>query len=103
MHFKWGLDIEDVPIFFSSYGWNTTSCYADDYDQGRDVGQRGLIFVHGARDLTQITDQAVASKSEITTHQTLKGEDLKEFAKNLAIEIIPEIESIIKTNSEDYQ
>jgi O-methyltransferase involved in polyketide biosynthesis len=49
-YFKWGLEIDAVPSFFATAGWNIVSCsFADDYDQGRDVGQRGLIFVHGMR------------------------------------------------------
>ncbi|MHA3963507.1 MAG: class I SAM-dependent methyltransferase [Candidatus Thorarchaeota archaeon SMTZ1-45] len=52
MHFKWGLNIEDVPAFFSRTGWNVTCAFADAYDQGRDVGQKGLIFVTGKRDLS---------------------------------------------------
>ena len=36
--------------FFASAGWNVLLCsFADDHDQGRDVGQKGLIFVHGMR------------------------------------------------------
>ncbi|MFX1521104.1 MAG: class I SAM-dependent methyltransferase [Promethearchaeota archaeon] len=49
-YFKWGLEIDVVPSFFATSGWNVVSCsFADDYDQGRDVGQRGFIFVHGGR------------------------------------------------------
>jgi methyltransferase (TIGR00027 family) len=48
-HFKWGLNKKAVPSFFVSAGWDVTCSYADDYDQGRDVGQKGLIFVHGIR------------------------------------------------------
>ncbi len=48
-YFKWGLEIETVPSFFAEAGWNVSCSYADDFDQGRDVGQRGLIFVHGER------------------------------------------------------
>lgn len=48
-YFKWGLDKKDVPAFFIQVGWKISCSYADDHDQGRDVGQRGLIFVHGTR------------------------------------------------------
>ena len=48
-HFKWGLDKLDVSLFFAKAGWNVSCSFADDFDQGRDVGQRGLIFVHGER------------------------------------------------------
>ncbi len=48
-YFKWGLDKEAAPSFFARAGWNVSCYWADDYDQGRDVGQEGLIFVHGVR------------------------------------------------------
>ncbi|MFX0209422.1 MAG: class I SAM-dependent methyltransferase, partial [Candidatus Hodarchaeota archaeon] len=48
-HFKWGLDKKAVPSFFAAVGWNVVCSFADDHDQGRDVGQRGLIFVQGVR------------------------------------------------------
>ena len=48
-HFKWGLEKKDVPSFFKTVGWNVSCSYADDHDQGRDVGQRGLMFVQGLR------------------------------------------------------
>ncbi len=48
-YFKWGLEKKAVPSFFASTGWNVSCVFADDYDQGRDVGQRGLIFVFGLR------------------------------------------------------
>ncbi|UCG00761.1 MAG: class I SAM-dependent methyltransferase [Candidatus Heimdallarchaeota archaeon] len=48
-YFKWGLDKKTVPSFFESAGWSVTCSFADDHDQGRDVGQRGLIFVSGVR------------------------------------------------------
>jgi methyltransferase (TIGR00027 family) len=51
-HFKWGLDIKAIPSFFAKAGWNVSCSYADDYDQGRDVGQKGIIFVHGVRAIT---------------------------------------------------
>jgi len=48
-YFKWGLEIKAVPSFFTAAGWNISCSFADDHDQGRDVGQRGLIFVTGVR------------------------------------------------------
>lgn len=48
-HSKWGLNKKDVPSFFTKAGWNVSCSFADDHDQGRDVGQKGLIFVHGIR------------------------------------------------------
>jgi methyltransferase (TIGR00027 family) len=48
-HFLWGIEKQDVPSFFDSVGWNVSCSFADDYNMGRDVGQRGMIFVHGYR------------------------------------------------------
>lgn len=49
-YFKWGLEKKAVPEFFAATGWKVSCSFADDHDQGRDVGQRGLIFVSGVRD-----------------------------------------------------
>jgi methyltransferase (TIGR00027 family) len=46
-YFKWGLDKKTVPTFFKKIGWEVSCSFADNHDQGRNVGQRGLIFVHG--------------------------------------------------------
>lgn len=46
-HFKWGIDIKEVPSLFSGLGWDLTCSFADKYDQGRDVGQNTMIFVDG--------------------------------------------------------
>ncbi|MFX1588828.1 MAG: class I SAM-dependent methyltransferase [Promethearchaeota archaeon] len=46
-HVKWGLNIQEVPAFFAKTGWAVTCVFADDFDQGRNVGQKGMIFVNG--------------------------------------------------------
>jgi methyltransferase (TIGR00027 family) len=51
-HFKWGLDKKDIQPFFAATGWTVSWSYADDHDEGRDVGQKGLIFVQGVRAIT---------------------------------------------------
>ncbi|MHA2329842.1 MAG: class I SAM-dependent methyltransferase [Candidatus Hodarchaeales archaeon] len=56
-YFKWGLDKKDVPSFFKTAGWNVSCSFADDLDQGRDVGQRGQIFVHGVRNIYFLTNE----------------------------------------------
>lgn len=48
-YFKWGVQIFDIPELFKETSWKLTSSYADDHDQGRDVGQRGLIFTEGVK------------------------------------------------------
>jgi methyltransferase (TIGR00027 family) len=49
MHFKWGIEKYDTPEFLESTGWTVTCSYADEHDQGRNVGQRGFIFVKGQK------------------------------------------------------
>jgi methyltransferase (TIGR00027 family) len=46
-HLKWGLNIQEVSAFFAKTGWTVTCAFADDFDQGRNVGQKGMIFIHG--------------------------------------------------------
>ncbi|MFX1355929.1 MAG: SAM-dependent methyltransferase [Promethearchaeota archaeon] len=46
-HLKWSLNKQEVPNFFAKTGWAVTCAFADDFDQGRNVGQKGMIFIHG--------------------------------------------------------
>lgn len=46
-HMIWGLNVNQVPDFFKEMGWNATGTYADEYDYGRDVGQKNFIYVTG--------------------------------------------------------
>jgi len=48
-HFQWGMDIKQVASFFKSTGWDILCSFADDHDQGRDVGQKAMIFVEGVK------------------------------------------------------
>ncbi|MHA2035828.1 MAG: class I SAM-dependent methyltransferase [Promethearchaeota archaeon] len=49
-HQKWGLNIEEVPKFFETTGWKVKSYFVDEYDQGRNVGQKGMVFIKGLKD-----------------------------------------------------
>jgi methyltransferase (TIGR00027 family) len=93
MHFKWGLKMDEVPSFFAHSGWKVTCAYADDYDHGRDVGQRGLIFVTGIQDLSKLGQPlsfSIKAESERIPESELKSFSL-EFLQN----IVPEIENIV--------
>ncbi|MFW9967549.1 MAG: class I SAM-dependent methyltransferase [Candidatus Thorarchaeota archaeon] len=75
-YFKWGLEFENVPAFFDSAGWEVSVAYADDYDQGRDVGQRGLMFVHGVKSKVKaIADSAMTEvpHSMMTSDEIISG------------------------------
>jgi len=95
MYFKWGLDKEDVTPFFAHSGWNVTCAYADDFDQGRDVGQRGLIFVTGKKDLSKLGDSFVFSTG--TEPLKIPKTELQSVSKDFMMGITPEIRGIIKT------
>jgi methyltransferase (TIGR00027 family) len=93
-HFKWGLNKEEVADFFRKSGWTVTSSYADDYDQGRDVGQRGLIFVKGYSDPTKLElDSPPVEKPP----ETLKITDpeLQEFASTFLKGMTPTVLSLV--------
>jgi methyltransferase (TIGR00027 family) len=51
MHFKWGINPGEIKSFFAKNGWKVDYSFADDHDQGRDVGQKGHLFVHGKRSI----------------------------------------------------
>ncbi len=94
-HFQWGLNMEDVPAFFEKSGWKVSGSFADDHDQGRDVGQRGLIFVEGTPDPSGIG--VYMTLDESSTEPTLKISDpeLQKFASTFLKKITPAIESIV--------
>jgi len=95
-HFKWGLNKEDVAEFFRKSGWTVTSSYADDHDQGRDVGQRGLIFVRGYADPTklELDSPPVEAPPEVLK---ITDSELQEFASTFLEEITPTILSVVDT------
>ncbi len=101
-HFKWGLNKEDVPAFFARTGWNVSCSFADDYDQGRDVGQRGLIFVIGKRDLSLLDiPEKILSENEFTKLNTSELQSVSiEFLKNVVDEVHGIVESYM-TNPDD--
>jgi methyltransferase (TIGR00027 family) len=93
-HFKWGLNKEDVAEFFRKSGWTVTSAYADDHDQGRDVGQRGLIFVRGYSDPTklELDSPPVEKPTEVLK---ITDPKLQEFASSFLKRISPTILSLV--------
>jgi methyltransferase (TIGR00027 family) len=103
MHFKWGFDKQDVSSYFSANGWSVTCSYADDHDQGRDVGQKGMMFVNGGRDLSNILDLSKDSVSDSVPLKDLKGNELKAFAKDIIMKKLPEIEAIVELYYEDAE
>jgi methyltransferase (TIGR00027 family) len=98
-HFQWGLEKIAVPSFFAATGWNVACSFADEYDQGRDVGQRGLIFIHGTR-RTDDSQHWGATKEDIkeedVEREVLRGPELQTFAIELTMTILPAVEEIIK-------
>ena len=97
MHFKWGVSKDAVSSFFDSTGWEVSSSFIDDHSHGRDVGQKGIIFVHGAKRLAGIEDSVASSGNE---SPRLSESELSAFATNLAKRMIPEIEGIIRDYKE---
>ena len=78
-HFKWGLEFENVYAFFASAGWQVTVFYADDHDQGRDVGQRGLMFVQGTKSMPKSIANhrgPEVTPSTMTPEEILSGVEL---------------------------
>jgi len=106
MHFKWGLNKEDVSQFFAHSGWNVTCTFADDYDQGRDVGQRGLMFVTGQRDLSRLGVPMTLGESDDDDDDSprIPESEIQSFSLQFMKRIIPEITTIIEqycTNREE--
>ncbi len=103
-HFKWGLEKNAVPSFFAVTGWNVACSFADEYDQGRDVGQRGLIFIHGTRRTNNSQHWRLAQENiddNDLDREVLRGPELQAFATELTMIIVSEVEEIIKAYKRD--
>ncbi|MHA1988252.1 MAG: class I SAM-dependent methyltransferase [Promethearchaeota archaeon] len=48
-HQEWILNLEEVPSFFTSTGWDVKSSLVDEHFQDRDVEQKGMVFIHGIK------------------------------------------------------
>jgi methyltransferase (TIGR00027 family) len=92
-HFKWGIHREEVPSFFASTGWEVSSSFIDDHCHGRDVGQKGIIFVHGQKNIGRIKDSVAHS---VTACPQLSETEIQTLSVNLTKMMIPEIERIIR-------
>ncbi|MFW9794802.1 MAG: class I SAM-dependent methyltransferase [Candidatus Thorarchaeota archaeon] len=95
-HFKWGLNKHAVAEFFRKSGWTVTSSYADDHDQGRDVGQRGLIFVRGYSDPTKLElKRPPVIKQPGDEILKITDPELQDYASKFLNDIIPIIHSFV--------
>ena len=92
-HFKWGISKDEVSSFFASTGWQVSSSFIDNHSHGRDVGQKGIIFVHGEKTTAGIEDRDVPPIQE---GPRLSDSELQTFSINLTKKILPEIEEILK-------
>ncbi len=95
-HFKWGLDFDKIQGFFLSLGWNTNASFADDYDHGRDVGQKGLIFVHGQR-----TDDRVDMAIENEIQNAFSGKVPRDVAESILSSFVDSIQQIYDDFQDD--
>lgn len=48
-HFRWAIPLSSVTSFFEKLGWDVSTCFADKHDQGRNVGQKVMIFAFGQK------------------------------------------------------
>jgi methyltransferase (TIGR00027 family) len=101
MHFKWGLNKEEVPAFFEKSGWKVSSSFADDHDQGRDVGQRGLIFVRGTPDPSGIGVYMLIEESSDESALKISDPELQRHSLTFLKKIRPKIESIVYMYQKD--
>jgi methyltransferase (TIGR00027 family) len=92
-HFKWGISKDEVSSFFASTGWKVSSSFIDDHCHGRDVGQKGIIFVHGQQNIGRIKDSVAHS---IKASPQLSETEIQTLSVNLTKMMIPEIERIIR-------
>lgn len=99
-HFKWGVSMDEVSSFFALASWEVSSSYIDDHNHARDVGQKGIIFVHGEKNVDGTEESVIPSANELPP---LSDSELQIFSINLTKKIIPEIEHILKVYSRGHK
>ena len=116
-NFKWGLEISEIGIFYKRLGWKVEISYAEDHAFGRNVGQKGLIFVYGINtksfleeDIINESDKEINLElydfkilsSEIISLVSILEEDPQLIIPKY-IQFINEIEPIIKKLVEKFE
>jgi methyltransferase (TIGR00027 family) len=101
-HFEWGIEIEEIPAFFSASGWIVSASFLDDHDHGRDVGQRGLMLVHGKRkDTLEFWEYTDEEPLKAVSTESVSDPHLRDFALKASAEFVPDIEEIIQLATEN--
>ncbi|MFX1262201.1 MAG: class I SAM-dependent methyltransferase [Promethearchaeota archaeon] len=101
-HFEWGIDMEEIPALFSSSGWDVSASYLDDHDHGRDVGQRGLMLVHGKRkDTLEFWEYTDEEAVKAVSTESVSDPHLRDFALKASAKSVPDIEEIIQLTTEN--
>lgn len=93
-HFQWGIAPKNITGFFAETGWAVSWSYAHKHDQGRDVGQRGHIFVNGKR-------SALNSKPIPTASIPETQFEYRTSSSELFMGILTEIEKMVQEYEED--
>ena len=116
-YFKWGIETNEINSFFVGNGWNVSFSFADDHAQGRDVGQRGLIFVNGFNnvapdqknlqfEIVNDLQSEIIDKQEVIEHISssllIKQEDTNEISLNF-ISFIKHISKFVKTLVQKFE
>jgi methyltransferase (TIGR00027 family) len=99
MHFKWGINPDDITSFFSSAGWDVTHSFADDHDKGRDVGQRGLLFVTGQR-MQSLGKRTIRPVEEQTVELEIRSSRARAVALGVRTSMAPLVKLLIESYTE---
>jgi len=101
-HFEWGISLDDIPQFFSSSGWIVSASYFDDHDQGRDVGQKGMMFVYGNRKKQLKFEEYLKEESPSSESVgSITDLQIQDYSQEVSEKIIPAIENITQVYAED--
>ncbi len=49
MHPKWDLNVNEIPEYFKSIGWEVSISFVKKNDQDREVSQKGMVFIKGIK------------------------------------------------------
>jgi methyltransferase (TIGR00027 family) len=97
-NFKWGLDKKDIKSFFNQFGWKINFSLAEKHAFGREVGQGGLMFVHGSN--TKVF-QELDNTYDKVSKKNFYISDFKELTSNIT-NFLPLLEKISNSTIQDY-
>jgi methyltransferase (TIGR00027 family) len=97
-HFRWGIDMAEVPPFLGTTGWDVDCRYLDDFSYGKDVGQRGIILVQGIK----MDSPSGTMKYNVAATPSIAGtDDIMVLCREISNKLVLDVEDVIQSCNKD--